>query len=192
MQVKHLWLFPLLGIAQIQLSQNPISGDCRISQESLKPIIPPFFPYLYQYEWDNTRKMETAWFSPHIRLRIEQRACTRHHITYELRLPPSYSFSTGFTRGILSLLDTVITLIHRENFAFLAVKRAIWDKLIQHAQMRSIGEVVMLPYQEWSFLLRLDSDQEGYVALLETIRYISSQAIQRPGIPDYMDDGWSP
>lgn len=188
----RLILASSLLFAQIQLSQNPMNGDCRLSSDSLRPITPAFFPYLYQYEWDPVRKLETLWLSPQIRLRIEQRACIRHHITYELRVPADYPLPQGFTRGLMALLDTVLTLLHREDFTFLAVKQALWPKLLQQAALRSVGEVIMLPYQEWSFLLRLDQDKQGPVIVLETIRYLSSQAIQRPGIPDYMDDGWGP
>nr|BAL55293.1 hypothetical protein HGMM_F25B04C36 [uncultured Bacteroidetes bacterium] len=188
---KVFWVaFPLF--AQIQLSQNPVSGDCRLSSDSLRPLIPPHFPYLYQYAWDPVRKLETVWLSPTLKLQIEQRACLRHHITYELRVPPGYPFPTGLTRGLMSLLDTVLTLLHREDFAFLALKATIWPKLMSQAALRSLGDVVMLSYQEWSFLLQLDQDKQGPVVRLETIRYLSSQAIQRPGVPDYMDDGWGP
>ncbi|MCX7606853.1 MAG: hypothetical protein N2170_06285 [Bacteroidia bacterium] len=185
-------LSPSFLFCQLQLSQNPVSGDCRMPPEALRPLTPSFFPYLYRYEWDPQRKLETIWLSPTLRLRIEQRACIRHHVTYELRVFTSQAFPHGLTRGLLSLLDTVITLLHRNDFPFLAVKNTLWPKLFQQAAIRSLGEVIMLPHQEWSFLLRVDQDKEGPVILLETIRYLSSQSIQRPGVPDYMDDGWSP
>lgn len=191
------WLWLSLGgalslRAQIQLSQNPVSGNCRLSPDSLRPLTPPAFPYLYQYEWDPVRKLETLWLSPTVRLRIEQRACVRHHITYELRLNPREPLPQGLTRGLLARLDTVLSLLYRENPRFLAIKDAIWPRLLQQAALRSLGEVIMLPYQEWSFLLQVDQDREGPVVRLETIEYLPSQAIQRPGVPDYMDDGWGP
>lgn len=200
---QRLYLFPsaqwigvvaLLSIlsAQIQLSQNPVSGDCRLSPDSLQPITPAGFPYLYKYEWEPHRKLETLWLSPTVQLRIEQRACVRHHVTYELRLPPEHPLPKGLTHELMGLLDTVLTLLHRDNYAFLALKKVIWPKALQQVSMRSVGEVIMLPYQEWSILLQLDQDARGSVVRLETVRYLSSQAIQRPGIPDYMDDGWGP
>ncbi|MCS7297740.1 MAG: hypothetical protein RMK19_04650 [Bacteroidia bacterium] len=147
---------------------------------------------MYRYEWDPTLKTETLWLRPSLRVRIEQRACIRHHITYEVRVPPDYPFSQGFTRGFIALLDTVLTLLHRDHFYFLRIKDEILPRLQQQVAIRSIGETIMLPYQEWSFLLRLDQDREGPVITLETIRYISTQRIQRPGIPDYMDDALEP
>ncbi|MCX8112315.1 MAG: hypothetical protein N3E49_03850 [Bacteroidia bacterium] len=177
---------------QIRLSQNPISGDCRLSADSLRPITPAFFPYLYRYEWDPVRKTETLWLSTNLRVRIEQRACIRHHITYEVRVPPTYSLQGGFTQGLMALLDTVLTLLHRDNPRFLSIKKEILPKLQQQIAIRSVGEIVMLPYHEWSFLLRLDQDKAGPVAILETIQYLSSQAIQRAGIPEYMDDALGP
>ncbi len=189
---SFLMLVPLGVAAQLQLSQNPVSGDCRLSPDQLRPITPAAFPYLYRYEWDPTRKLETLYLSPALRLRIEQRACIRHHITYELSVPASYPLTQGFTRGLMALLDTVLTLLHRDNFEFLAIKETVWPKLLQQAAMRSLGEVVMLPLQEWSFLLRLDEEKGRAVITLETIRYLSSQAIVRPGVPDYLDDGWGP
>lgn len=187
-----LMLMPLAVAAQLQLSQNPVSGDCRLSPDQLRPITPAAFPYLYRYEWEPARKLETLYLSPALRLRIEQRACIRHHITYELSVPVSYPFPQGFTRGLMALLDTVLTLLHRDNFEFLAIKESVWPKLLQQAAMRSLGEVIMLPLQEWSFLLRLDEEKGRAVITLETIRYLSSQAIVRPGVPDYLDDGWGP
>lgn len=178
--------------AQIQLSQNPVSGACRLSPDSLRPLTPPFFPYLYKYEWDAVQKLETLWLSPTTRLRIEQRACVRHHITYELRLSTQEPLPQGLTRGLFTRLDTILSLLHRENQRFLTIKAAIWPRLLQQAALRSLGEVIMLPYQEWSFLLQVDQDREGPVIRLETIEYLTSQAIQRPGVPDYMDDGWGP
>lgn len=185
-------LMPLAAAAQLQLSQNPVSGDCRLSPDQLKPLTPIAFPYLYRYEWDPSRKLETLYLSPTLRIRIEQRACIRHHITYELSLPASHPFPQGFTRGLMALLDTVLTLLHRNNFEFLAVKEAVWPKLLQQAAVRSLGEVIMLPLQEWSFLLKVDQEKGYSIITLETIRYISSQAIVRPGVPDYLDDGWGP
>lgn len=183
---------PFFLSAQLQLSQNPVSGDCRLTPDQLRPITPRAFPYLYRYEWDPVRKLETLELSPTLRLRIEQRACIRHHVTYELRVAAGYSFPQGFTRGLMALLDTVLTLLHRDNFEFLALKETVWPKLLQQAAMRSLGEVIMLPLQEWSFLLRLDEEKGQAVITLETIRYLSSQAIVRPGVPDYLDDGWGP
>ncbi|MCS7153969.1 MAG: hypothetical protein NZ989_08520 [Bacteroidia bacterium] len=191
MRLILLWLSSSLW-AQIRLSQNPISGECRLSSDSLRPITPAFFPYLYRYEWDSNNKVETLWLSRQLRVRIEQRACIRHHVTYEIRVPLSYPLSGGFTRGLLSLLDTVLTLLHRDNPTFLAMKNEVLPKLGQQAALRSVGEVVILPYHEWSFLLKLDQDKEGSVVVLETIRYLSSQAIQRAGVPEYMDDALGP
>lgn len=185
------WL-PFMVCAQIQLSQNPVSGDCRISPEELRPITPAFFPYLYRYEWDPVRKLETLWLSPTLRVQIEQRACVRHHITYEVRVPASYPLQGGFTRGLMALMDTVLTLLHRDNPRFLTIKNEVLPKLLQQAALRSVGEVIMLPYHEWSFLLRMDQDKNGSAITLETIQYISSQAIQRAGVPEYMDDALGP
>ncbi|MCS7162636.1 MAG: hypothetical protein NZ958_04840 [Bacteroidia bacterium] len=185
-------LLSLLLLSQIQLSQNPVTGNCRLTPDQLTPIIPAFFPYLYRYEWDNQNKLETLWLSSGVRLQIQQRACIRHHITYELRLPASYPLPQGFTQGLMGMLDTLLTLIYRDNFSFLALKTEIWPKLMQQAALRSLGEIIMLHAQEWSFLLRLDQRDGFSTATLETIRYISSQSVQRPGVPDYMDDGWSP
>ncbi|MEN3041156.1 MAG: hypothetical protein ABDH66_06430 [Bacteroidia bacterium] len=182
-----------LSWAQIRLSQNPVSGDCRLSADSLGPITPSFFPYLYRYEWNPQRKLESLWLSPQLRVRIEQHACIRHHIIYEVRVPPTYpALSAGFTRGLMSLIDTVLVLLHRHNPHFLRIKNEVFPKLLQQAAIRSVGEVIMLPYHEWSFLLRIDQDKEGPFVILETIQYLSSQAIQRPGVPDYMDDAVGP
>ncbi len=54
--------------------------------------------------------------------------------------------------------------------------------------MRSLGDVAMVPYQEWNFLAQVDTDWTSAYIQLETIRYISSQTIRKPGVPDYMDD----
>lgn len=186
------WGLPLLLSAQIRLSQNPVSGDCRINPADLRPITPAFFPYLYRYEWDPAKKLETLWLSPSLRVQIEQRACVRHHITYEVRIPPSYPLQGGFTRGLIAIMDTVLTLLHRDNPRFLTIKNEILPKLLQQAALRSLGEVIMLPYHEWSFLLRVDQDKSGSVITLETIQYLSSQAIQRAGVPEYMDDALDP
>jgi hypothetical protein len=102
---------PLLAssytFAQIQISQNPLTGDCRLSPDSLRPIVPPLWPYMYRYEWDPRTKTETLYLSPQKQLRIEQRACNRHHITYELRVPLNYPLAPAspkvwYTSWILS------------------------------------------------------------------------------------------
>ncbi|MCS6895608.1 MAG: hypothetical protein NZZ60_05605 [Bacteroidia bacterium] len=190
--MRGVLLIVALSWAQIRLSQNPVSGDCRLSMDSLVPVTPAFFPYLYRYEWDPVKKLETLWLSPHLRIRIEQRACIRHHISYEVRVPPSYPLQGGFTRGLMALMDTILVLLHRHNPRFLRIKNEVFPKLLQQAAIRSVGEVIMLPYHEWSFLLRMDHDKEGPYVVLETIQYLSSQAIQRPGVPEYMDDAVGP
>ncbi|MCS6789709.1 MAG: hypothetical protein NZ580_01815 [Bacteroidia bacterium] len=191
--MRALWLgFPLLLLAQLRLSQNPLSGPCRLSEDSLRPITPLHFPYLYQYQWEPRSKTEILWLSPTLQLRIEQRACIRHHITYELRIPASYPLAGGLTRGLMNLLDTLLTLLHRENIPFLQLKKLIWPRLIEQISMRSLGEIVMLPYQEWNFLLRIDHQGNTIVATLETIKYLSTGTVQKNVLPDYMDDALEP
>ncbi len=91
--MRPTWPFLLLLLtrapAQIQISQNPVTGDCRLSSDSLRPIVPLFWPYMRRYEWDPRTKTETLWLGSY-QMRIEKRACTRHHITYELHVPLSY------------------------------------------------------------------------------------------------------
>jgi hypothetical protein len=193
---EWLWLViislirPSTFYAQIQISQNPITGDCRLSPDSLRPLVPLFWPYMYRYEWKPQTKTEVVWLSPERRLTIEQRACLRHHITYELRIPQTYPLNGGFTKGLMMMLDTVLTRLHDGDPAFLRLKGTIFPRLLDQLQMRALGEVAMVPYQEWNFLAQVDTDKGGAYIRLETIRYISMQAIQRPGVPDYMDDGW--
>jgi hypothetical protein len=185
---------PLLAssctFAQIQISQNPLTGDCRLSPDSLRPIVPPFWPYMYRYEWDPRTKTETLYLSPQKQLRIEQRACNRHHITYELRVPLTYPLTPSLTQGLVSLLDTILTRLHQDNPDFLTIKDLVLPRLLAQLQIRSIGDVAMVPYQEWNFLAQIDTDRSSAYIRLETIRYISSQAIRKPGVPDYMDDAW--
>jgi len=190
----RLWMsLPLLLLtpvsAQLQISQNPVTGDCRLSMDSLRPIVPLFWPYMRRYEWDPRTKTETLWLGPY-QLRIEQRACTRHHITYELRVPLNYPLTPSLTQGLVSLLDTLLMRLHRENPEFLAIKDIVLPRLLAQLQVRSLGDVAMVPYQEWNFLAQIDTDRTSAYIRLETIRYISSQAIRKPGIPDYMDDAW--
>ncbi len=186
-----LFLFFLLtrGLAQLQISQNPMSGECRLSPDSLRPIVPLFWPYMRGYEWDSRTKTETVWLGAY-QVRIAQRACTRHHITYELRVPLSHPLSPSVTLGLASLLDTFLMRLHRDNAEFLAIKDTVWPRLIDQLQIRSLGDVAMIPYQEWNFLAQIDTDRTSAYIRLETIRYISSQAIRKPGVPEYMDDAW--
>jgi len=178
------------GLAQIQISQNPLTGDCRLSPDSLRPLVPLFWPYMYRYEWDPRTKTETLWLSPQQQVRIEQRACNRHHITYELRVPLNYPLQPGLTQGLVALMDTFLTRLHQENGEFLALKDTLLPRLLAQLQVRSVGAVAMIPYMEWNFLAQVDTDRASAYIRLETIRYISSQAIRKPGIPDYMDDAW--
>jgi len=178
------------GLAQIQISQNPLTGDCRLSPDSLRPLVPLFWPYMYRYEWDPRTKTETLWLSPQQQVRIEQRACNRHHITYELRVPLNYPLQPGLTQGLVALMDTFLTRLHQENGEFLALKDTLLPRLLAQLQVRSVGDVAMIPYLEWNFLAQVDTDRTSAYIRLETIRYISSQAIRKPGIPDYMDDAW--
>jgi len=178
------------GLAQIQISQNPLTGDCRLPPDSLRPLVPLFWPYMYRYEWDPRTKTETLWLGPQQQVRIEQRACNRHHITYELRVPLNYPLYPGLTKGLFSLLDTFLVRLHQDNPEFLALKDILLPRLLAQLEARSLGEVAMLPYQEWNFLMQVDTDRTSAYIRLETIRYISSQAIRKPGIPDYLDDAW--
>lgn len=190
--IPLLFRLSLLEVAfgQIQISQNATQGPCRLSPDSLGPITPLFWPYMYRYQWDPQRKVEVLWLSPQIKLTIEQRACIRHHITYEMRLPLDYPLVQGFTKGLLYKLDTILTLLHQENVAFLRLKALVLPRLLEQLQLRAIGEVAMVPYQEWNFLAQVDTDKNSAFIRLETIRYLSSQTIQKPGIPEYLDDGW--
>ncbi len=195
--VRYSWTRHLIGLllhslalGQIQISQNSTQGPCHLSADSLRPITPSFWPYVYRYQWDPQQKTEILWLAPAVRLTIEQRACIRHHITYELRLPLDYPLAAGFTRGLLLKLDTILTLLHRENPAFLRLKALVLPRLLEQLQLRAVGEVAMVPYQEWNFLAQVDTDKNGAFIRLEVIRYLSTQTIQRPGIPEYLDDGW--
>jgi hypothetical protein len=87
-------------------------------------------------------------------------------------------------------MDSFLTRLHQENGEFLALKDTLLPRLLAQLQVRSVGDVAMIPYLEWNFLAQVDTDRASAYIRLETIRYISSQAIRKPGIPDYMDDAW--
>ncbi|MGQ9864395.1 MAG: hypothetical protein ACUVRD_07955 [Bacteroidia bacterium] len=178
--------------AQLQISANPLNGDCRLKSSDLRPLLHLENPYFYNYRWDDKEKEEVFWRDPATRITIRQRACLRHHIIIEVwrsyeKLPPA-----GIQRSnvLWDLLDKLFWQLfeeaHPAQQVWLHTREVLHEKLFT----KLVGAVIDAVYQEWSFISQLDSDKEGACIRLEMVRLIPSHPIARPRLPLYMDDAF--
>lgn len=195
MSMKFFFLFFLFQLftffAYPQFFTTEPEGNCKVDASYLKPIIQRFNPFFIEHHFDDQTKNETAKLSDGKIVIIDQRACMRHHIAIQYIISPdelkvNYSNYKILIQEWFSLLNKLFY----GDYDYLKFKTEFENLIRNKIDEYSIGRAFSFPINDRTFIAQMDFGDWGSKLQLEIVKYIYTENITKPGVPEYTDDGY--
>lgn len=183
-------VFPTVGFGQF-FTKDTNEGNCKVDASYLRPIIHYTNPFFIEHHYDDESKNETAKVSEGRVVIIDQRACIRHHIAIQYIISPDELRINDKNKHLL--FNEIIGLLHSlfyQDFDYLKYEGNFSDILFKKFWEYSTGQAFSFPLNDRTFIVQFDYGEWGSKVQVEIVKYIYTEKIIRPGVPEYTDDGY--
>lgn len=192
--IPRILLGLLIGfpwVASAQFFTNEKEENCKVDASYMKPIIQRFNPFFIEHHYDDETKNETAKLSEGKIVIIDQRACKRHHIAIQYIISPdelkvNYSNYKVLVKEWFSILNKLFY----GDYDHLKFKTELERIISQKIDEMVIGRAFTFPIDDRTYIAQMDFGDWGSKLQLEIVKYIYTQSIAKPGVPEYTDDGY--
>lgn len=165
------------------------SGECRVKQADIKPLIEGYNPFFYDHRWNDTTKMERAMLSPGRRVTIEQKACIRHHYYITLDLSKEIIPADAEPFFVVELFN-LMNRIYFNQIDYFSFKNEFEKTFIEQYEKAGNNLSFNFPLVDRTFICQILHEPKQSASIqLEIVRYLLRENIKLPGVPPYMDDG---
>ncbi len=180
---------PLLGLGQFFTQEK--DGNCKVDASYMKPIIQRFNPFFIEHHYDDETKNETAKLSDGKIVIIDQRACIRHHIAIQYIISPDeFKVNNSNYKILLKEWFSILNKLFYGDYDYLKFKTEFENTIAQKIEESAIGRAFSFPIDDRTFITQMDFGEWGSKLQLEIVKYIYTENISKPGVPEYTDDGY--
>ena len=167
---------------------NAASGQCKMTDDELIPIVDRFNPFFTDHSWDNLKKIETVRLDPYRLLVIKQKACIRHHVLFTLYLDPGVIEDND--KFWITEALVMFKRVHFNQMEYHSFKKDFEVAFIKNFLGTGVGRMFNFPVNERTFICKVERGDWGAKIKIETVRFIITEKIKRPGISRDEDDAY--
>lgn len=164
------------------------SGDCRMSESQIRPVIDRYNPFFTDHTWEDETKTETARLDPSRVLIIKQKACLRHHILFAMHVEATEIEDND--RFWISEMLVMLKRVYFNDPNYLEYKKAFEKEYIRQFLAAGLNSTFTFPIDDRTFICRIDKGDWGAKIKLESVKFLLKEKVLQPGIAREKDDGW--
>jgi hypothetical protein len=184
-----LLLLPFTAFSQFFTKES--EGNCKVDASYMKPLIQRFNPFFIEHHYDDESKNETAKLSDGRIIIIDQRACTRHHIVIQYIISPDeLRINSSNYKLLLKEWFGLLNKLFFADYDYLKFKTELESTLSKKIEDIGMGRAFTFPINDRTFIAQMDYGDWGSKLQLEIVKYIYTEKINLPGVPEYTDDGY--
>ncbi len=184
-----IFFFPCIALCQFFTNEG--EGNCKVDASYMKPIIKRFNPFFIEHNYDDDTKNETAKLSEGKIIIIDQRACIRHHIAIQYIISPDeLKVNSSNYKILIKECFSLLNKLFFQDFDYLKFKTEFETIFYKKIEENGIGRAFSFPIDDRTFIAQLDFGDWGSKLHLEIVKYLYTQNINLPGVPEYTDDGY--
>ncbi len=166
-------------------------SNCKVDASYMKPIIQRFNPFFIEHHYDDETKNETAKLSDGKIVIIDQRACVRHHIAIQYIISPDeLKVNHSNIRILIKEWFSILNKLFYGDYDYLKFKTEFESNVSNRFEEIIMGRAFSFPINDRTFIAQIDYGDWGSKIQLEIIKYIYTENIIKPGVPEYTDDGY--
>lgn len=185
---RHLSLIAAILLILCGNLTAQTSGDCRMSESQIRPVIDRYNPFFTDHTWEDETKTETARLDPTRVLIIKQKACLRHHVLFAMHVDPSEIEDND--RFWISEMLVMLKRVYFNDPNYLEYKKAFEKEYIRQFLAAGLNSTFTFPIDDRTFICRIDKGDWGAKIKLESVKFLLKEKVLQPGIAREKDDGW--
>jgi hypothetical protein len=173
-----------------QVSYKPGSNRCRITPDQIQPIIDTMNPFFCNHFWNDTEKTEIAQLDSDRFIQISQEGCVRHHAKIKLTLArEAVGLRYKDLKFYIDELNNVLNRLYYNEIDFYTYRYEFEKLLTQNLIEKGPNRKFDFHIADRTFVCELEAGDWGASLRIEIAKMIHTEALQLPGIKEYLDDG---